>query len=217
MTKVNVYVDGFNLYHALKNLRIKRYRWLNLKKLAQKFIDSDVDVIENIYYFSALATHIDSDTVSKHKAYIEALKTEGITFVAGNFKAKIAHISKEIREKYNIPNSEKSLTHEEKESDVNLALYILRDAMMKICDKMLIITNDTDISPAIKMAKEQNDKLDIKVLTPPTFKKCHQALLRAAHQPYTISITQKKIEESLFPYEITKPNGKKIFIPKKWI
>ena len=55
MDKVIFFVDGFNLYHALDNKRFYRYKWLDLSSLAQKFITKK-DKIEEIYYFTALAT-----------------------------------------------------------------------------------------------------------------------------------------------------------------
>jgi hypothetical protein len=37
--KIAVYVDGFNLYHGIKNLNKPYLKWLNLRSLAEKFID----------------------------------------------------------------------------------------------------------------------------------------------------------------------------------
>ncbi|MCE3237658.1 MAG: hypothetical protein K0R24_639 [Gammaproteobacteria bacterium] len=44
--KVAVYVDGFNLYHGLVNLSKPHLKWLNLKSLAEKFIDQAPESIE---------------------------------------------------------------------------------------------------------------------------------------------------------------------------
>ena len=60
--------------------------------------------------------------------------------------------------------------HEEKETDVNLALAILEDAYDETSDKILVITNDSDISPAIRMARKKNQKLKINTITPPLVK-----------------------------------------------
>jgi hypothetical protein len=86
--KVAVYVDGFNLYHGLKNLKKPHLRWFNLRSLAEKFIDRTNEVIEKVYYFSAIATHMDSETIQRHKTYIEALEVNNVEFVGGNFKKK---------------------------------------------------------------------------------------------------------------------------------
>lgn len=216
MKIVNAYIDGFNLYHALKNLHDRKYRWLNLRTLISSFLQTD-EQLGTIYYFSAIALHIDPEATGRHRVYIDALKTEGIRFVEGNFKNKTSPINKEIRERYNIPSNVKNPGHEEKESDVNIALHILRDALKHSCDKMLIVTNDTDIAPALRMAKAENPNLELLVLTPPTFKQIHHALRFATKQPYTVSITKAKLEKSLFADIIIKPNGKKIIRPAKWL
>lgn len=215
MIRVNAYIDGFNLYHALKNLQDNRLKWLDLHKLISSYLCTEEE-LQDIYYFSAFAKHIDKETVQRHMVYVNALETTGVHFIPGNFKNKKSAINKEIRKKYGIPSNVKNPGHEEKESDVNLALYVLRDAIKCSCDKMFIITNDTDIAPAIRMSKQENPNLSIVVLTPPTYNEIHHALRNATNQPYTFSITKKKIADSLFPNEIIKPNGKKIMRPRLW-
>ena len=61
------FIDGFNLYHALANKRFYRYKWLDLSGLAEKFITKK-DRIEDIYYFTALATW-SAEKVRRHKLY----------------------------------------------------------------------------------------------------------------------------------------------------
>jgi len=43
---------------------------------------------------------------------------------------------------------------EEKQTDVNLALHAYHDAINGIVDQIVIVTNDTDIAPALKMIRE---------------------------------------------------------------
>lgn len=215
MKTVNAYIDGFNLYHALRNLRDNRLKWLNLRLLLSSYLSKN-ERLANIYYFSAYAKHIDKETVQRHMVYVSALQNEGIKFIQGNFKTKVSSINREIRKEYSIPSDVKNPGHEEKESDVNLALYILRDAIKKTCNKIFVITNDTDIAPALRMAKEENPALEMVVLTPPTFKQLHHALRNATKQPYTVYITKTKVEKALFPDVIIKANGKKIIKPSGW-
>ena len=80
-----------------------------------------------------------------------------------------------------------------------------------------MITNDTDIAPAIRMAKKEHPSARITVLTPPIKEEIHDDLRNATGQPYTIRITKAKIEQSIFPFKIVKSNGKTIHIPEKWL
>ena len=85
MTKTIVLIDGFNLYHSLpKELGIKKYRWINLRKLYQMFIKKS-ETLTDIYYFTAFPEWNEGKVV-KHKEYIKALETTGIQVVYGNFK-----------------------------------------------------------------------------------------------------------------------------------
>ena len=43
---------------------------------------------------------------------------------------------------------------EEKGSDVNLALHLLNDAWLNAFDCAVIVSNDSDLAPALKMVKE---------------------------------------------------------------
>ena len=36
--KSNFFIDGFNLYYSLANNRLGKYKWLDLRSLAEKFI-----------------------------------------------------------------------------------------------------------------------------------------------------------------------------------
>ena len=162
--KIAVYVDGFNLYHGIKNLNKPYLKWLNLRSLAEKFIDPKTDHIEQIYYFSAIATHLDKETILRHRTYVEALETVGVEFIGGNFKKKLLdYKNKQISLQWT--------KHEEKETDVNLSIYMVRDAIKRSFDKIILITNDTDMVPAVKMARSENHEIQFKLLTPPTLAK----------------------------------------------
>lgn len=131
--RIAVYVDGFNLYHALKNLKKPHLKWLNIRSLVEKFIDQKSEVIDKIYYFSAIATHINNDVAKRHRVYIEALETFSVQFIEGHFKKK-EHTC-HVKDRVNLT----LYKHEEKETDVNIAIYMVRDAILKKFDKLILI------------------------------------------------------------------------------
>ena len=52
--RVVFFIDGFNLYHVLdSNAQLKQCRWLNLRKLAQRYC-SKKDAVR-VLYFTAYA------------------------------------------------------------------------------------------------------------------------------------------------------------------
>lgn len=207
--KIAVYVDGFNLYHGLKELKKPHLKWLDLRSLAEKFVNHQNEAIEEIYYFTAVATFMEKSTILRHRAYIEALETRGIKFIEGHFKDKwLEYKNKHLQFKWK--------KHEEKETDVNISIFMVRDAIKRSFDKFILITNDTDIVPAIKMAKNENNDLRFKLLTPPTFH-THDSLLKAINPGISTKLTVGHIQNSLLPTKIQKPNGKIIHIPKEYM
>lgn len=106
--------------------------------------------------------------------------------------------------------------HEEKETDVNISIYMVRDAIKGSYDKFILITNDTDIVPAVKMARAENNALQFKLLTPPTLE-THDSLLTAIKPGTSSKLTVSHIQTSLLPEKIKKSNGKIISIPGQYI
>jgi hypothetical protein len=56
MARIVVYVDGFNVYHALqRNPSYHKYKWLDYPALARCYVGGS-DVLEKLYLFTAFAT-----------------------------------------------------------------------------------------------------------------------------------------------------------------
>lgn len=56
--------------------------------------------------------------------------------------------------------------HEEKESDVNLAVYLVKLAYENAFDKAIIFTADTDLAPAIRIVRQAFPEKEIRVAIP---------------------------------------------------
>jgi hypothetical protein len=56
------FVDGFNLYHALNNIKKSYFKWLNLKSLINVFLKSKSEKLDDVYYFAAKANHTNKST-----------------------------------------------------------------------------------------------------------------------------------------------------------
>jgi hypothetical protein len=84
VAKVNVYIDGFNLYYGA--LKGTPYKWLNLARLCQALLPSDT--IQEIKYFTARVSARPSKPTSAHDQglYIRALRTlPNLTIKYGHF------------------------------------------------------------------------------------------------------------------------------------
>lgn len=100
------------------------------------------------------------DKVKRHKRLTEALKSRGVKIVEGKFKKKerVIRISNQLSLTYK--------THEEKQTDVNIALHLLQSAMNDDYDTAMIVTNDTDLVPAIRAIKQNFPGKRIEVIFP---------------------------------------------------
>jgi uncharacterized LabA/DUF88 family protein len=95
-------------------------------------------------------------------------------------------------------------THEEKEIDLNLALALLELAYDDKYDRAVVLTRDSDLTPAILKVKQKFPHKQITVLSPHNYRHGSE-LVTAADSHTTISL--KHISKSLFPPKIYDAEG----------
>ena len=201
------FIDGFNLYHSLVEVSKRsslrtRVKWLDLTKLVSAYTNPKFEELSEIYYFSALYNY-DQKKKNRHSVYIAALKNSGVKVVLGRFKAKDAYC----------PLCRKKFTsHEEKRTDVNIALYLLELAYKDAYDTAVIVSGDTDLIPAMEMVKQDFPAKRIGILSP--FNRHNSSITQAADFKRNVSISI--IEDSIFPPSLILSDGKKITCPVEW-
>lgn len=155
--RVSCFIDGFNLYHAIDAMKANYLKWLNLNSLMEVFIEKGRHEIVSIQYFSAYANWVPS-RVARHREYIAALKSVGVDPVMGTFKPK---------QKYCRDCKKKWTAHEEKQTDVNIAVEMVRGAFHDVFDEAFLVSGDSDLVPPIKLMRELFPSKRIKVICPP--------------------------------------------------
>ena len=156
MSRYCFYIDGFNVYYALEeNPAYHKYKWLNYRKLAESVIGAK-DTIGGIFYFTTIVRW-HPDGVERHERYIKALRSVGVETVQGRFLKKEILCHK---------CHKRFKTHEEKQTDVNIALKVLSDAIDNLYDKVLIISADSDLLPVIKSVQRHAPEKEIGVMFP---------------------------------------------------
>ena len=118
MIRVAAYVDGYNLYHAIKRACPKHYRWLDLWALADRFVPSQTGELTAVHYFSAYA-HWKPVQMTRHREYVAALNAVGVTTHLARFSDKFRKC---------VQCQHRWTGHEEKETDVKIAVKLLQDA-----------------------------------------------------------------------------------------
>jgi uncharacterized LabA/DUF88 family protein len=192
--RVQAFVDGFNLYHAISNLHLNHLKWVNLRSLVAGFTDPQVHDLREVYYFSAFATWMPAQ-LARHRQYVEALKASGVTPVLGQFKAK-DRSCKHCGHKW--------IGHEEKETDVNIALWLLREAYRDRFDEAFIISRDSDLTPAVRMVVEEFPAKSIKIITPP-YAGHSKEMAQLVGKKKLASIKVVHLERNLLPATVLSP------------
>ena len=144
MDRLIVYVDGFNLYHGLHETAQCRWLWLDLVALAKKLRPRSQLVA--LRYFTAPVCG-QQDALARQQTYSQALETkypQQVQIIEGRYQKKPRRCRS---------CGARWTDYEEKETDVNIAVHLVRDVASNAMDSALVVSADSDLSPAIRMAQ----------------------------------------------------------------
>lgn len=183
--RTRIYVDGYNFYYGC--LKGTAYKWLDLMVLFERHVLPSIYTTHNgqaaqsaltplaIKYFTARIIEKAAratDSVSSQARYHSALKKlypQRIEIVEGYYslvEARAKIVDAEQPDKWPRECQEILVWRlEEKKSDVNLALQAYHDALTGQVDQVVVVTNDTDISPALKMIRD-NTSVRVGLIVP---------------------------------------------------
>jgi uncharacterized LabA/DUF88 family protein len=193
-----VYIDGFNFYHAVDDLGEPHLKWVDLWALSEKLLRADQQLV-GVKYFTAYATWRPA-SYRRHQRYVAALEARGVTPVIGRFKAKTVRCHAKCRQNY--------VTHEEKETDVNIGVHLMADALKDRFDRALVISADTDLNSAVALTRSEATGKRVDVVAPPGRKNRNSVAL--------FEVTKGKIRSSLLPPQIQRVGGSPIVRPTEY-
>jgi uncharacterized LabA/DUF88 family protein len=204
------FVDGFNLYHALDgNPSLHKYKWLDLRKLALNFSIPPYEYLQGVKYFTAYASWRSVTTVSRHKAYVKALRSVGVEVVFGRFQEKRRVCKAKDGCGLSFP------VHEEKLTDVNIAVAVIEACVTGKCDIIYLVSGDNDLVPALETAKHLCPSIGITVVLPINARA--NTLTKICHKNgFTVAkISEPYLAASQFPGQIDI-GGKPYTRPPTW-
>ena len=194
--RVSVYIDGYNLYHAIHSLKKNHLKWVDLWALSETLVSPD-ETVTAVKYFSAYAKWR-GDSYGRHQKYVTVLKEKGVEFIDGNFKKKRIKCKASCGERY--------YTREEKETDVNIGVHLMADGLQNRFDRALVISADTDLNGAVDLTRTETVGKQIDIF----------ALKRKNNNSKDLcKVSMTKLRNSLLPAEIIC-DGKKIIRPKEY-
>lgn len=228
LLRTTVYIDGYNLYYGC--LRGTAHKWLDLSVLFEQWVlpssAPHPSSLTGIKFFTAPILEKvakSQDSVSSQSRYHTALAKkypERIEIIKGYYSLITASAKKVDSQ---APKTWARFCEdvqiwkvEEKQSDVNLALQIYHDAINGLSDQLVIVTNDTDIAPALAMVRKFKPEVIIGLVIPSReeTRVPNSELAELAHWVRT-HITDDEFAKSQLPRVIQ--GGKKPTIkPESW-
>lgn len=217
-----VYVDGFNLYYRMLKDR-PALKWLNQHALASQVLSAQHNIIRTNYYIARVSARAhDPLAPARQAVYLKALRSvpeiivhEG-TFMTSEPWMPLAAPPQCKPNGYiwnqPLPSTVRVIKSEEKGSDVNLGVHLVRDAFVNAFDVAVLITNDTDLVEPIRIAVQEAGKR-VGLLVPVKYPS--QSLINVAS--FHLRIRPGHLARAQFPDIIVTANGSQIHKPGTWV
>lgn len=223
--KTTLYIDGYNLYYGA--LRGSPYKWLDIVQLFTKLTKErspDADIIA-VKLFTApvrirFANHGEASQKSQRDYYkaLEQLYPK-FSIILGYFNPTEGWYPR-----YQTPvdrsDTIRAWNLEEKQTDVNIALHLYRDVAKGDTEQCVLVSNDSDLIPALEAIREDFPNAKIGSIIP--IIKKDQGLERQPnkgilkHSDWVRSyINEQELKDYQLP-EMIPTKKKALFKPKYW-
>jgi uncharacterized LabA/DUF88 family protein len=203
VTRVIAYVDGMNLYHGLRTKHGRKYHWLNIESLAVSLLRPGQRLVQVLYFTARVRNQPTSE--QRQDDYLGALTAccPKLEIIEGRFQERSTTCSS---------CQTRRTTYDEKETDVNLAAALIRDAVLDRFDTALLVSADGDLCPAIRVVRELAPTKRTVAVFPP--QRRSDALRRAADATFTIGTA--KIRQAQLPGKVLLQTGVIVERPNYW-
>lgn len=200
-------IDGFNLYHSIKDViadghGTSHLKWLDVPDLCAGIVRDCPDIprvgrVESIHYFTAFAKHLESRSpgiVRRHQTFVSALKVRGADVHVATFK--------------------KTATgrHEEKETDVAIAVTLLELFHEDAADCAFVMSGDTDLMPAVRASRRMFPERQVCFAFP--YRRQNNVLKDEAD--VTFRIRAHRYAKHLLPDPVVTTAGAELRCPTSW-
>lgn len=204
MNRVISYIDGFNFYFGLKDKGWRRYYWIDLAALTQSFLKQGQQFVHCHYFTARIRNSSNSQNSHRQNLWLDALAS------CNNLSCHFGHYLPKQQQCRNCGASWHS--HEEKMTDVNIAVQLLTDAYEDCFDTAIIVSADSDLTTPIKKVLTHFPRKRIIVAFPPGRRS--DQLKKAANGHFVIG--QDKLRNNLLPNKIITASGYELHRPQEW-
>lgn len=146
-SRVIFYIDGYNLYCGMVEQLWRKYLWLDIVGFCQSLLKPYQELTEVKYHTSIIKN---LERKERQNAFLVANKLNP------KFKYYLGKFKPTEKDKY-----------QEKKTDVNIAVNMIRDVLKRNCETVVLISGDSDLIPAIQFLYELDPKIKIIAYFPP--------------------------------------------------
>lgn len=221
-----VYIDGFNLYNRAYSkhpaaAQRQSLKWLDLVALARHVLPHN-DVVQVRYFTAKIRPSTsDPDAPKRQHAYLRALSSlPELSIHLGQFRVR-DKLGRVVRPAQLAGRHVTISTFEEKGSDVNMAVWALRDGYEAKPDVSVFLTGDSDLAEAGTLL--QAIGITVGVILPAEVhytdadgKKIANRRPNKIPADFLKTLRITDLRSSQLPATVTLPDGKAIHRPRLW-
>lgn len=211
MTRTAFLVDGFNLQHSVLESagpgEGPLAHWLDVLTFcrAQLQLFGTGHRLSSVDYFTALARHqeaVDPGVTRRQSRHLQCLRATGVTVHLGHFKRT---------RRQRCPHcGERHTRFVEKETDVAMAVRLLRLLADGECDAVAVVSGDADLAPALRDVRTVHPGARLYCLFP--WRRHREELAQLAHANFRLaSDTWRRY---LLPDPFLLPGGEIVRAPR---
>ncbi len=201
--RVIAYIDGYNLYYGIREADLRHLLWLDITKMVTSVLKDHQELVATKYFTSRASRP--PETVKRQTTYLEALQTlSDVVVIEGRHDGE-----QELCDHCGTP----SIYNNEKMTDVNIAVEILKDAYADRFDTALLVTADSDQVPTIRAIRQLWGKTKKVICVFPPNRISNQ--LKSESNGYTY-ITENTLRQCQLPEIVKKSSSILLARPEKW-
>ena len=202
-SRVTAYIDGFNLYYGLRDAGLRKSRWLDIHGVCASLLKAG-EQLDMVRYFTSWVKN-NPVKAARQAVYVDALRARG------GIKIDFGHFLSNTTRCFRCGNV--WTQHEEKKTDVNIAVRLLEDADDDLFDTAMVVSGDSDLVPPIDSVQRRFPYKRVVVAFPPRRRSAQ--LAQAASKAF--SIYPQTIRGNHLPDPVHTHDGVELHAPSGWL
>ena len=173
--RVIAYIDGFNLYFGLKSKGWRRYYWLDPRALVLNLLKPHQQLAAVKYFTARISSPTrDREKRKRQNTFLEAVETLADTSIY------YGHYLPKQQTCFRCGATWDS--HEEKMTDVNIAVHMLTDAADDAFDVAMLISADSDLTAPVQAIRTRFPSKHVVLACPPARQSKRLEAVARGHQ-----------------------------------